>query len=293
MTDMRRKITEISVLIGDITETARGVNSGSHERKKITAEGLQQIDDLIKRNRDLIQNFDKIFQNLKESDSGIENNSREFTSNIEYFIKVIESINEIKNILNSIGTQIDGLTALVREIRDDTDEIFTLALNASIVSSKYSHTSGVFDILANKLDEMSNYINQNLDNIVQVVKPITDGISQLVEENSVTLRQIEGSHTDLMSFPDTLGSQKESISKLHERARETDEMIKMQKKMLEEITEKFKLMDNDAEGSIQGSGNVMRTGESLSGEVNEILSAHDTGGNYRHIPHLHFAGLDV
>jgi methyl-accepting chemotaxis protein len=281
MVDLRSKITEIAVLIGDITETARGVNSGSHERKKITVDGLQQIDDLISRNRDLIQNFDKIYLNLKESDTGIEDNSREFTSNIEFFIKVIESINEIKNILNSIGIQIDRLSALVREIRDDTDEIFTLALNASIVSSKYSHTSGVFDILANKLDEMSNYINQNLDNIVQVVKPITDGISQLMEENSVTLKQIEASHTDLMSFPDTLGKQKESINKLHERANETDEKIKMQKKMLEEITEKFLLMDSDAEGSIQGSGNVIRTGESLSGEVNEILSTHDGGGDYR------------
>jgi methyl-accepting chemotaxis protein len=281
MADIRSKITGIAVLIGDITETARGVNSGSHERKKITANGLQQIADLIKRNRDLIQNFEKIFLNLKESDSGIEDNSRDFTSNIEYFIKVIESINEIKNILNNIGTQIDGLTALVKEIREDTDEIFTLALNASIVSSKYSHTSGVFDILANKLDEMSNYINQNLDNIVLVVKPITDGISKLMEENSVTLKQIEASHTDLMTFPDTLGIQKESIRKLHDRANETDEKIKMQRKMLEEITEKFSLMDNDAEDSIQKSGNVMRAGESLGGEVHEILSAHDAESDYR------------
>lgn len=281
MADVRSKITGVAAIIEEITETARGVNSGSHGRKKITADGLQQIDDLIRRNRDLIQNFDKIFLNLRESDNGIENNSREFTSNIEYFIKVIESTNEIKNILSSIGTQIDRLSALVREIRDDTDEIFTLALNASIVSSKYSHTSGVFDILANKLDEMSNYINQNLDNIIQVVKPITDGISKLMEENSVTIRQIEASHTDLMTFPDTLGNQKESISKMHERANKTDEKIKKQKKMLEEITEKFMLMDSDAEGSIQGSGNVIRTGEILSGEVNEILSAYDMSSDYR------------
>ncbi len=277
MANFRSKITGIAVLIRDITETARGVNSDSHERKKITVDGLQQIDDLINRNRDLIQNFDKIFHNLSESDSGIENNSREFKSNIEFFLKVIGSINEIKDILNSIGSLIDGLTAIVREIRDDTDEIFTLALNASIVSSKYSHTSGVFDILANKLDEMSNYINQNLDNIVQVVKPITDGISKLIEENSVILQEIEASHTDLMSFPDTLGSQKESITKLHERANETDEKIKMQRSMLEDINEKFKLMDQDAQGSIQGSGNVIQTGESLSGEMDQIISAYDSG----------------
>ena len=61
MSRVRDKIIEISTIISDITETARSVNSDSHERKNITTGGLEQIDELLSGNKTLIVNFDKIF----------------------------------------------------------------------------------------------------------------------------------------------------------------------------------------------------------------------------------------
>ncbi len=280
MSEIKERMESVLKLISDITDTAREVNRESHTRKDNTSKGLVIIDKLLDINKLLVSDFENIFNNLNEANSGIEKISAKFKSNIELITAIIGIMNKIKSILTSLQDKIMKLQNLVREIKDDTDEIFTLALNASIVSSKYSHTSGVFDILANKLDEMSNFINRNLDSIVQVVKPITDGINKLMGENTVVLENLEKGHSNFLQFPEMLHKQKESIGKLLVNGELTNKKIKHQKKMLEDITEMFVNMDIDANEAITGSGNVIVSSEELGSIAREAITLFDGENDY-------------
>ncbi|MCP4137800.1 MAG: methyl-accepting chemotaxis protein [bacterium] len=279
--DFIETIESITQTIQDITDTAQDVNKQSHTRKGITSDSLALIEKLIDGNGVLKANFEKIYQNLNDSLMGIASNSDEFRSNVEHFSVIISYINDIKDILGKLEEEIDKLTAIVDEIKNDTDEIFTLALNASIVSSKYSHTSGVFDILANKLNEMSNFINQNLESIVKVVKPITDGISKMIFKNAMVLGDIEKGYNSFTEFPTTLDKQKESIDELVLKAYLSGTKIDDQKKMLHDINQKVDQMDKDAHGAIDGSRNVMNVGEDLRNLVDDVMRSFNEGGRYQ------------
>jgi len=295
VTAHKDRLESIVSILSDVTETAGEVNRHSHSRRKFAVDSLGLIKLLIEDNIGLKQNYEKIYKNLNDSLLEIEKNSREFRTNVENFSRIITNINTIKDTLDSLDDGIGGLKRLVEEIRNDTDEIFTLALNASIVSSKYSHTSGVFDILAEKLNEMSNFINTNLENIVEVVRPITNGINKLTDKNALVLTEIEDGLNNLLEFPDILDASKESIDELLLRLYMSSTKIEDQKKLLDDIQTMVRQMDNDAAEAIDGSGNVMASGSMLiekmggliekcaegSMSAGDILFIHEEAGKIR------------
>ncbi len=270
MQEVKSIIEDILSTFEAITATARDVNQYSHNRKEITSSGFDLTKRISNDNSMLREEYDKIVANLQQSQEGIGANTSELKRNVEDFKNIIENIDLIKTTLNTLDAEISKLTRIVTEIREDTDEIFTLALNASIVSSKYSHTSGVFDILANKLNEMSNFINQNLENIVAVVSPITDGIARLIDNNSKVLDDIESGYHSFLGFNDILTKQQVSIDEMSSKTKISGYKIEEQKNMLDELSEKVAKMDEDASGAITGSGNVAKTSEELTGIVVKI-----------------------
>ncbi len=253
-----------------VVETAKNVNTDSHVRKNITEKSLFVLQDILTRNDTLKQNFNRVFQYLSDSLDGISKNSDEFKTNVHYFFEIINKIKNARQLLDNLNNEINHLTVIVNEIKNDTDEIFTLALNASIVSSKYTHTSGVFDIIANKLNEMSNFINQNLESMVVVVQPITDGISNLYNENVKILVDIENGYNNFIEFSTVIDEQKSSIRELTEKASVSGSKIDDQRLMLEDISTKVWQMDEDADGAIRGSANVMDMGNELAGRIDGI-----------------------
>ena len=154
-------LKNMSTIVEEVITTASYVNKDSHTRKKITSESLVIIEELIGENNIIKSNFTEILEKLRSSLMNIDNNSKDLKSNFDNFSQIIINLNSIKNTLNTLEKEIDNLTSIVEEIKVDTDEIHLLAINASIESSKYSHNAKVFDVLANKLNEMSSFINQN------------------------------------------------------------------------------------------------------------------------------------
>ncbi len=270
MQEVKSVIEDIRSTFEAITATAHDVNRHSHSRKETTVIALGITTGIINDNSLLRKEYEKIVENLKKSQVGISANTVELQRNVDDFNYIIDSINMIKTTLNTLDSEIGKLTHIVNEIREDTDEIFTLALNASIVSSKYSHTSGVFDILANKLNEMSNFINQNLESIVAVVTPITDGIARLIANNQKVFDDIESGYNSFLGFNDILLKQQTSIDEMSSKTKISGYKIEEQKKMLDELNDKVVRMNEDAEGSIAGSANVAKTGEELTGIVEKI-----------------------
>jgi len=261
----------------EIRSTASNVNRHSVVRKEITEIGLETLNKLTGSNSILEHNFNEIYNNLNELMISISENTDEFKTNVDNFFMIIENIDIIKAKLSSLENEIDTLTAIVFEIKNDTDGIFMLALNASIVSSKYSHTSRIFDILANKLNEMSNFINQNLENIITVVQPITEGISKLIMENSQALNNIEIGDRNLIEFIDILEKQKKSTNELILRAYTSGEKINSQKDLIDELISRVTQMDIDADGAIKGSGSNKELGEMLCIEVKNVIEDYKSG----------------
>ncbi|MDY6934144.1 MAG: methyl-accepting chemotaxis protein [Spirochaetota bacterium] len=288
MSDVQKIIEGISTIVNEITETARYVNSDSHKRKSITSNSLSLIEKLIEESGTLKTKFGEILQYLKSSYNGIDSNSGEFKSNVEHFSDILLNLDNIKKTLNTLESEIDNLNNIIEEIKNDTEEIFLLAINASVESSKYSHNAKVFDVLANKLNEMSNFINQNLISIVDVVDPIIDGIGKLINENSIILNDITEGHKNFIEFTDILDKQKNAVNELMLKVNTSAEKINDQKMMLEDINEKVGQMDTDAIGAITGSGNVIKAGEDLQLKTQEVISAYNASKDYMEIiDHIH------
>ena len=267
--DIAGIIETVAKTAGQVTQTARGVNRDSHTRKEVAGRALDLAEKLAVLNDGLSSSFDSVLRNIDHSLGDISDSIQFIGSNVEYFGGIIENIGDIRGALDLLVAEIEKLTSLVDEIRDDTDEIFSLALNASIASSKYSHTSGVFDILADKLNEMSNFIKQNLEGIVHVVSPITKGINSLTEKNSVVRGDFEKGRQSFLEFPDVLEKQRVSIAELLERAKVSGAKIHDQKSMINDLLDQIRQMDSDADGAIEGSASVIRTGEAIEAQVAE------------------------
>ncbi len=280
MEPIKDLIENTTKIVREITNTARYVNSDSHKRKNITLESLAIIEKLMSESSILRSHFKEILQKLDDSQKIINTNSKEFKANVESYSGIILYLNNIKKTLNTLENEINKLTGIIEIIKNDTDEIFILALNASIESSKYSHTAKVFDVLADKLNGMSSFINQNLENIVKVVDPIIQGIHRLIEENSIILKDIEEGHKNFLEFTDILNKQKKAIKELVSRANMSVVKFEDQKKMLDDINEMVNQMSNDASGAITGSGNVIEVGEELGDKVQQVLLEYTSGNNY-------------
>nr|HPJ15933.1 hypothetical protein [Spirochaetota bacterium] len=181
---------EMDSLTKETISTAKDVNRNSRLRKTLTEESMGLLDKVIESSSSIKESFEVVRKNLSDSSNDVEDTIKDVKDSDYTITSVVSNLTNIKNDLNGIAREIQRLTMIVGEIKRDTDKIFTLALNASIVSSKYSSKSGVFDILANKLNEMSNFISQNLENIVKVVQPFTDGVKALIDDNEAVLSDV-------------------------------------------------------------------------------------------------------
>jgi hypothetical protein len=268
-------VNSISKTILEVIETAQNVNRLSYVRKQITSESLMLLDELLGKNSKIIQNYKAVFASLQNYISGISRNISTFRKNIDLFADIIYGINFIKNELEKISSKIEELINIVNIIKKDTDEINVLATNASIISSKYE--TPVFQILSAKFNSMSNYINQNLSKIINYVNPIKTNIDNLKNVNSAVFSEIENGYQSYLLFLEKFGHQESVVNKQVQKAELSGEKIEGQKNMLADINTQIYLMDSDAGKAIEGSGNVIKIGESLRNAVELLSSANNNG----------------
>lgn len=271
----RSLIESISATSNEVIETARNVNELSHTRKQITSESLMLLNELMDKSVNVNTSFNMVDVNLKKSISSISENLDGLNLNVKHFRDIIANIDEIKDNLLDIASEVKNLINIVDLIKKDTDEINILATNATIVSGKYHEISSVFEVLSGKLNNMTEFINQNLEHIVNLVEPINQGIENMIKINSLVLIDIEKGHENFIQFAETLEKQKEELNEQVLRASTSGTKIGDQKKMLDEINTQVIQMDNDASQAIDGSGNVMKTGKSLKEAADFISSMID------------------
>ncbi|HPY04112.1 MAG TPA: methyl-accepting chemotaxis protein [Spirochaetota bacterium] len=264
---------EMDSLTKETISTAKDVNRNSRLRKTLTEESMGLLDKVIESSSSIKESFEVVRKNLSDSSNDVEDTIKDVKDSDYTITSVVSNLTNIKNDLNGIAREIQRLTMIVGEIKRDTDKIFTLALNASIVSSKYSSKSGVFDILANKLNEMSNFISQNLENIVKVVQPFTDGVKSLIDDNEAVLSDVTKGSEFFSEIPVILQSQRDSVMELVRKAEESASRIESQKVMLLDVKSRFITMGNDAVSAIEGSDNVRVFSEKLSDEIQEAKKA--------------------
>jgi methyl-accepting chemotaxis protein len=271
---VKQILKQISQIAGEIAETASDVNRHSVSRKEITSAAGEGIISLVRGNKLLKTDFKNTAEILSSMLDKINEISGELTSNLGNFEEIISNINSIENILQTLKSDIENLKVTIDELRDATDDIFSLALNASIASSKYSSSSGVFDILADRLNEMSNYINQNLQGILDLVTPILNSIYDIVNNSSTVLIDINKGHESFMLFPEILKSQRVTVESIIEKASVSTGRLESEEVMLDKIARMTSQMDDDASAAISGSANVRRTGEELAAFA-DAVSARD------------------
>lgn len=262
--DVKNIIEEIEKTSKKIYNAASEVKHYSFVRKNITSDSK----DMTAKVRDnylvLDNSYKKLLSNFQENVGEIAENMSVLDSSFEYFQEVINTIDSMKELFNGMQGEISMLNEVISNIKHDTDDIFSLALNASIVSSKYSHTSGVFDILANKLNEMSNFISQNLENIVSVVAPITDGLDQLLTENNEIVDAINQGYESFKKFNSDMDILRNSLKELIAIVIEIEGTIERHNQMITDLASRIAQMDTDSDAAITGSGNNTQYSEQLS-----------------------------
>lgn len=267
------EIDSILKTVTEVIETAQNVNKQSYVRKQITSETLMLLTELSDKNSMVISNYNQVFSSLQNYISGITRNRTTFKTNIDLFKGIIGSIDLIKNRLIDITSKISDLIKIVDTIKKDTEEINTLATNATIVSSKYN--TSVFQILSAKLNNLTQYINQNLEHIITFVSPIKDSIDNLKNINLLVIKDIESGYHNFLLFLEKFGHQENVVDKQVQKAELSREKIESQKDMLADINTQVYQMDSDAGRAIEGSGNVMKIGESLKTATEMLLSSSD------------------
>jgi methyl-accepting chemotaxis protein len=270
-------LNEIAETFREIRETAQEVNRLSLERKELALSIQDEMGELVNRHVTLKDNYGTVQDNIDFSLKEIESNLESFQQNVEYFSQVISSVESISGTMNGMKERIDSMVGIVDEIRDDTDEIFTLALTASVVSTRYTHTSAVFDILADRLNEMSSFIGDNLSNILQVVDPIIRGLEAMLQENEDVLGEIKRGFDNFQEFPSILKEQLHSVEELKRRSMDSGEKLENLGERLKDIGEMVAQMVRDADTAIEGSGTVREHALNMEEFSAGVIEKHDAG----------------
>ena len=260
----RAAVDEIEKTANNINRMAKSNNNYSKIRKEIVNEAMDTLSRLFNDNAVLKGDFEKMFANVELIGSDVISGIETIQSDNVNFEEAIEKIAAIKEIFQNMNEEINALTKIVDTIKNDTDEIFSLALNASIVSSKYTHTSGVFDIIANKLNEMSNFIGENLKSIIDVVVPITEGLVQLIEGNSEIIEKTNSGYKNLNIFTESLEEKREVAKMVVSLKTDIDNEMNNQFQMLTDLKKQLTQMNYDSDEAIKGSGNNIGWAEQLT-----------------------------
>ena len=262
--DVKNIIEEIEETSKKIFNTASEVKHHSFLRKKITSDCKVSVADIIKINAGLTESYKKLVSNFRDNIGIIGQNISILVEGTDYFQKIIENVREMKDVFGDMQKEISTLNTIIDSIRRDTDDISSLALNASIVSSKYSHTSGVFDILSNKLNEMSSFISQNLESILKVVTPIVEDVDRLASTNDEIIEEVEYGFQSFKGFNDNMGILELSLGELVEIASGIANSILNHARMLFELNSRIDQMDIDSDAAITGSSNNAQSAEQLT-----------------------------
>lgn len=267
-------LDEITDAIRKVSETAKNVNTQSHFRKQITSESLLLINELTERNLHIDESFGNVYRNLDQFIRELSESLSDFRKNVDYFESIKGNINSIKNMLVDIDSQVLIITDIINKVKAGTNDIYMLATNATIVSSKYESMAGVFTILSARLNDMAVFINKNLDNIeTDVVRPINNGVKSLKENINTVLKEIDIGNRNFIEFLKMLEEQEEEFSDLVVKAYISGSKIEDQMKMFKEIRDQVIQMDQDALEAISGSDNVRKTGDELEQVIGHVVVA--------------------
>lgn len=268
--DIRSQVEELEKIGGNIRVSAGNVYTGSNSRKDITDDSIELMTKSFELNENVKSGFFELVDDFQKSLKMIE----EVVPTVSLISSLLdESIKDLvkqKTGFETLNTDITQMSSIIDNVKKDTDDIGSLALNASIVSSKYAHFSGVFDILSNNLNEMASYISRNLLSITGVIEPILSALNNVITENDLIVGSVQDIYKLLTVLEEAFVTLKSEVTDILDEAGKIVDQLGARNELLENLDSMIKQMGADADNAIVNSSGNMQLADQVVGLAVEV-----------------------
>ncbi len=235
--DLREVIKQVvdnSATIVDSASDLSAISSNLNEASADTSEKATTVsaaaEEMSINNKSIAASMEQSTESLGAIASAIEEMSatvNEISKNIhssrEITVKVVEGFEMISQVVNELGERANDVDIVTDEIRDISEQVSMLALNAKIEAARAGEAGKGFAVVAQEITELavetgestlkadeklhwikakSKEITKKVDGLTRIVKESDDAISSIsaaVEEQNVTTREIANNISDVSS----------------------------------------------------------------------------------------------
>ncbi|MBQ6806609.1 MAG: methyl-accepting chemotaxis protein [Lachnospiraceae bacterium] len=256
LNDSKQSSKELDSSVADNVESISSISADLQGISKIIHGTQQGLDDSLKHLSEIISDTEKSLQMTQVCNVDVQNVELN-SGNIE---KLVDDIREDTSVLNQEISNVNDILNIVREI---SDEISLLSLNAMIEASRAGEFGRGFSVVANEMQGLS-------ENSLKSLSKITEIIEVFVQKANSTIEGINNVNTELINQRTSIDNATKNISDL------ADYMEKLEKKIntiVLQIEESIKENSAVAEQITELSGvseKVMVATESLRGISTDV-----------------------
>lgn len=267
------KLTDSSM---ELSQTTKTYSNNAH----IQASAMEEISASVKQLNGSVQtvaqNTQEQFQNLslllddfhRLSESITEmkkiiDKSKKQTSEISQTVKLGESaLNSVNTSINSIVQSSKGITSIIEIIRDISEKINLLALNASIEAARAGESGKGFAVVAFEISKLADKTSESLKEIDNLVKKnqkeIEKGKTSIITLGNQTQAIAEGIEK-IVSFMNEIHEFTQSQVEINTQVEKETQSVSLRAKQIQEIVKEEKIGFEEILKSIESIEQVVQS----------------------------------
>jgi methyl-accepting chemotaxis protein len=291
---IKEQVIGLEANMEETNASLEGITAGS----QVLAQSTNNVSSLSEKSTDNIQQIQRTMEDLSttvmsvaqktEEVSGIAQNtsglSIQGTGLAENADKrmqeVIHSVDETKNVITRMHTQMADIIKIVDLITDIADQTNLLALNAAIEAARAGEAGLGFAVVAGEVKTLAQESQQSAEHITSIINNLQENSKQItraVEETSQEARNGNSAVSEAFNAFTEIARQVDEISKsMGEVAGASEEEAASVEEIaasLSEIAEFAKKIEDEAVGVAAGSEETASALDQISNAINHSVQA--------------------
>lgn len=257
VSDLRTVMEELSVTVGDVSQSAHMIHHNAEEIKN-------EVDSIAQKSITISE----YSVDMKQKAEGLEHNARvsmETTANrVKDMMRILtESIQSAKNV--------DEVNQLTNDILEISSQTNLLALNASIEAARAGDAGKGFAVVAEEIRKLADSSSQIANRIQGINRGVVEAVHHLAQQSTDMLDYM---NTDIMpeyrKFVDSGVHYKEDATYIEEVIHEFTTKTDHLKGVVDKITLEIQTITKAIEEEVDGIGSITENTHTLVKDMEDI-----------------------
>jgi methyl-accepting chemotaxis protein len=235
------------------------------------------VSDLAKNQKEMVHSTIKISSFLTQTKDSFEKGRKEVASTALNLENIRDKSSQMSNQIRHLSEKINQINKIIGTIREVTEKINLLSLNASIEAARAGEQGRGFAVVANEVRKLAERTDRFTKDIMDLMEDIRSSATTTVFSNEENLKSVENGVDSIESTSHVFENVKKDIQSLGGSVEKLIEFIHHQKNAFDQIDISIKAINTGLKENLIGiqenlsaTRNLNSAAKMLKGQVDHF-----------------------